>query len=107
MEKHSAAWTRITMFASRKFHHAVLRTGPSVAEVDLDRNDQTSVISSRGIDNQAWEIRSAGSGLYSLRNTMNGNALEAARTAHNTPVRARSHDRIWLAFAARNEGGEG
>jgi hypothetical protein len=74
--------------------------------LDLDRNDQTSVISSRGIGTQAWESHSAGSGLRSLQNAVNGNALEATRTAHNTPVRARSHDRIWSAFAARNEGGE-
>ena len=47
--------------------------------LDLDRNDQTSVIqfSSRGTDNQAWDIRAAGSGYYSLRSAMNGNALEA------------------------------
>lgn len=45
--------------------------------LDLDRNDQTSVIqfSSRGTDNQAWDIRAAGGGFYSLRNVMNGNAI--------------------------------
>ena len=58
--------------------------------LDLDRNDQTSVIqfSSRGTDNQAWEIRAAGGGFYSLRNVMNGNSLEAAGTRNSTPVRA-------------------
>ncbi|HSB18148.1 MAG TPA: M48 family metalloprotease [Bryobacteraceae bacterium] len=58
--------------------------------LDLDRNDQTSVIqfSSRGTDNQAWEIRAAGGGFYSLRNVMNGNALEAVGTRNSTPVRA-------------------
>lgn len=62
--------------------------------LDLDRNDQTSVIqfSSRGTDNQVWEIRSAGAGSYSLRNTMNGNALEAVGTANSTPVRATPFD---------------
>jgi hypothetical protein len=58
--------------------------------LDLDRNDRTSVIqfSSRGTDNQAWEIRAAGGGFYSLRNAMNGNALEAMGTGNSTPVRA-------------------
>ena len=62
--------------------------------LDLDRNDQTSVIqySSRGTDNQAWEVRSAGAGFYSLRNTMNGNALEAVGTSNSTPVRATRFD---------------
>src|SRR5438094_1874858 len=57
--------------------------------LDLDRNDQTSVIqfSSRGTDNQVWDITSAGSGFYYLRNTMNGNALEAVGTGNSTPVR--------------------
>lgn len=58
--------------------------------LDLDRNDQTSVIqwSSRGTDNQVWEIRSAGGGFYSLRNVRNGNALEAVGTSNSKPVRA-------------------
>lgn len=60
--------------------------------LDLDRNDQTSVIqfTSRGTDNQVWAIRPAGSGFYSLRNTMNGNALEAVGTANSSRVRATS-----------------
>src|ERR1700745_830697 len=47
--------------------------------LDLDRNDQTSVIqfSSRGTDNQAWAIRPAEGGYYYLRNMMNGYALDA------------------------------
>ncbi len=58
--------------------------------LDLDRNDQTSVIqlSSRGTDNQVWEIRAAGGGFYSLRNVKNGNALEPGGTGNNTRVRA-------------------
>jgi len=62
--------------------------------LDLDRNDQTSVIQfgSRGTNNQAWEIRTAGNGFYSLRNMMNGNALEAAGTRNSTPVRATVFD---------------
>jgi hypothetical protein len=62
--------------------------------LDLDRNDQTSVIqfASRGTNNQVWEIRNAGGGFYSLRNVMNGNALEAAGTRNSTPVRATIFD---------------
>ncbi len=58
--------------------------------LDLDRNDQTSVIQSylRGTDSQVWEIRTANSGFYYLRNTMTGNALEAVGTRNSTPVRA-------------------
>ena len=62
--------------------------------LDLDRNNQTSVIqfSSRGTDNQVWDIRAAGGGYYSLRNGMNGNALEATGTNNSTPVRATRYD---------------
>ncbi|MBE0659003.1 MAG: M48 family metalloprotease [Bryobacteraceae bacterium] len=62
--------------------------------LDLDRSDQTSVVqfSSRGTDNQIWEIRETGGGFYSLRNGMNGNALEAVGTSNSTPVRATRFD---------------
>ena len=62
--------------------------------LDLDRNDQTSVIqfTSRGTDNQVWDIQSVGGGFYSLRNGMNGNALEAVGTSNSTPVRATRFD---------------
>lgn len=62
--------------------------------LDLDRNNQTSVIqfSSRGTDNQVWDVRAAGGGYYSLRNAMNGNALEATGTNNSTPVRATRYD---------------
>ncbi len=58
--------------------------------LDLDRNDQTSVIqfSSRGTDNQVWDIRASGSGFYSLQNGMNGNALETTGNRNSTAVRA-------------------
>jgi hypothetical protein len=58
--------------------------------LDLDRRDGTSVIqfSSQGTDNQRWAIGPAGSGLYYIRNTMNGNVLEAVRTGNSTSVRA-------------------
>ncbi|HYM05616.1 MAG TPA: DUF3011 domain-containing protein [Terriglobales bacterium] len=59
--------------------------------MDLDRNDQTSVIqfSSRGTENQAWSIRPAEGGYYYLRNMMNGYALEAPGNENSTPVIAR------------------
>ena len=58
--------------------------------IEVDRSNQTSVIqfSSQGTADQAWEIRSAGSGFYYLQNAMNGNALETAGTRNSTPVRA-------------------
>ncbi len=57
--------------------------------LDLDTNDQTSVIqfSSRGTNNQIWEVRRADAGYYYLINTMNGNALEVTGTGNSTPVR--------------------
>ena len=62
--------------------------------LDLDRNDQTRVMqfSSRGTDNQAWDIQTAGGGRYSLRSVMNGNALEAVGNSNSTPVRATRFD---------------
>jgi len=63
--------------------------------LDLNRGDQTSVIqfSSRGTENQVWEIRpSREPGFYYLRNAMNGNALEADGTRNSTPVRATRFD---------------
>jgi hypothetical protein len=58
--------------------------------LDLDRRDGTSVIqfSSQGTDNQRWAIGPAGTGLYYIRNTMNGNVLEAVRSGNSTSVRA-------------------
>lgn len=62
--------------------------------LDLDRNDQTSVVqfSSGATRNQVWEIRETGGGYYSLRNVMNGNGLEAIGTNNSTPVRATRFD---------------
>jgi hypothetical protein len=56
--------------------------------LDLDRNDQTTVIqfSSRGTDNQSWFVRPAGAGYFYLRNGMNGYALDADGGGNNVPV---------------------
>jgi hypothetical protein len=57
--------------------------------LDLDRNDQSSVaqFSSRGTDNQMWDVRPAASGFYYVVNAMNGNALESGGS-RNPSVRA-------------------
>jgi len=57
--------------------------------LDLDRNDQVSVIqfSPRNTDNQVWMISRADSGYYYIRNGMNGNALEATG-GNSSPLRA-------------------
>jgi hypothetical protein len=57
--------------------------------LDLDRNDQSTVIqfSSRGTDNQTWVISQAGSGYYYIRNGMNGYALDASSNNNSAPVR--------------------
>jgi len=57
--------------------------------IDLDRNDQTSVIqfSARNTDNQQWDIVPAEPGFWVLRNAMNGAALEAMGAGNSTPVR--------------------
>jgi hypothetical protein len=56
--------------------------------MDLDRNDQATVIqfSSRGTDNQTWDVVSAGRDTYYFRNGMNGNALTAVGAGNSTPV---------------------
>lgn len=56
--------------------------------LDLDRNDQTTVIqfSSRGTDNQTWEIRPANGGFFYIRNGMNGYALDAGRARNSDPL---------------------
>ena len=57
--------------------------------IDLDRNDQTTVIqySARGTDNQVWEARPAPGGFYYLINAMNGRALDAGPARNSTPLR--------------------
>src|ERR1017187_1954671 len=57
--------------------------------LDLDRNDQTTVIqfSSRGTDNQTWDIRPGPGGFFFIRNGMNGNALDAGSGRNSEPLR--------------------
>lgn len=57
--------------------------------LDLDRNDQTTVIqfSARQTDNQMWDISQADGGYWFLRNRMNGYALDAPSNRNSEPVR--------------------
>jgi hypothetical protein len=56
----------------------------------MDRNDQRTVIQfeSRGTDNQRWEIRQSRDGGWTIRNMMNGNALEEVSNRNAAPVQA-------------------
>lgn len=56
--------------------------------LDLDRNNQTTVIqfSSRGTDNQVWEVRPARDGFFFIVNTMNGRALDAGAGRRSEPL---------------------
>src|ERR1017187_390582 len=57
--------------------------------IDLDRNNQTSVIqfSARNTDNQQWDIVPAEPRFWYFRNAMNGAALEQVGPGNSTPVR--------------------
>src|SRR5579871_3588226 len=59
--------------------------------IDLDRNNQTSVIqfSSRNTDNQQWDIVPAEAGFWYFRNAMNGKALEQTGPRNSMPVEGR------------------
>lgn len=56
--------------------------------LDMDRNDQTSVIqfSPRGTDNQRWDVQPAGGGFFYFRNSMNGKALQISRNSNSAPL---------------------
>jgi hypothetical protein len=56
--------------------------------LDLDRNDQTTIIqfSSRGTDNQTWDIQPARGGFFYIRNVMNGKALDVGRGRNSEPL---------------------
>jgi hypothetical protein len=68
-----------------------IRNVRSAKVIDLDRNNQTSVIqfSARNTDNQQWDVVPAEPGFWCLRNAMNGNALEAMGPGNSTPVEGR------------------
>src|SRR3989442_9797578 len=60
----------------------------SLKVLDLDRNNQTTVIqfSGRGTDSQTWFVRPAGGDYFFLRNGMNGHALDADGGDNPVPV---------------------
>lgn len=95
----TAAWTLAATFAMPfaaraqggfngpgRYEIANVRSGKVI---DLDRNNQTSVIqfSARNTDNQQWDIVPAEPGYWFFRNAMNGAALEAMDMRNSTPVR--------------------
>ncbi len=56
--------------------------------IDLDRNDQRTVIQfeSRNTDNQTWEAVPADNGYFFLRNGMNGYALTSSGRGNSSPL---------------------
>jgi len=79
-------------------------TGPGRYEIenlksgkmlDLDRNDQTTVIQfgARGTDNQRWDFEPGDGGLWFIRNAMNGKALQIVRDANSAQVICNRFDR--------------
>ena len=63
--------------------------------LDLDRNDQTTVIqySPRGTDNQRWDIEPAEDGSVFIRNAMNGKALQPVRNGNSAQLICARFDR--------------
>jgi hypothetical protein len=63
--------------------------------LDLDRNDQTTVIQfgARGTDNQRWDFEPGDGGVWFIRNAMNGKALQIARNANSAQVICNRFDR--------------
>jgi hypothetical protein len=56
--------------------------------LDLDRNDQTTVIqfSARQTDNQVWRVERGPEGSFFIRNVMNGKALQVTSNSKSSPV---------------------
>src|SRR6266849_1225986 len=56
--------------------------------MDLDRNDQTTVIqfSARGTASHQWDIQPTGDGFYLIRNAMNGKALQVTANSNSAPL---------------------
>jgi hypothetical protein len=71
----SLAWAQGGFGGPGRYEILNLQSGKVI---DLDRNDQTTVIQfqSRGTDNQQWDFQPAGEGFFYILNAMNGRALE-------------------------------
>ena len=80
------AWAQGGFNGPGRYEISNVRSGKVI---DLDRNNQTSVIqfSARNTDNQQWDVTPAEPGFWYFRNAMNGNALEAMGPGNSTPVR--------------------
>jgi hypothetical protein len=81
------AWAQDGFNGPGRYEIANVRSGKVI---DLDRNDQTTVIqfSARNTDNQQWDLVPAQpGGFWVLRNVMNGATLEAMGPGNSTPVR--------------------
>ena len=80
----------------------------SAKVLDLDRNDQTTVIqfSSRGTDNQRWDVEPADGGFVFFRNSMNGKALQPVRSGNGAELICarfeRSTDQQWRIEAGKD-----
>jgi hypothetical protein len=63
--------------------------------LDLDRNEQTTVIqySARGTDNQRWDLEPADPGFWFIRNATNGRALQPARNGNGAELICARFDR--------------
>lgn len=80
-----SGWAQIGFSGPGRYIITNVRSGKVL---DLDRNDQTTVIqfSPRGTENQAWEIRPAREGFFFIRNMMNGNALTVFDERNGAPL---------------------
>ena len=81
----------VSIWAQGGFHgpgRYIITNVKSGKVLDLDRNNQTTVIqfTSRGTENQAWEIRLAREGFFFIRNMMNGNALTVSQDRNGAPL---------------------
>src|SRR5258706_15357045 len=87
----SLAWAQGGFGGPGRYEILNLQSGKVI---DLDRNDQTTVIQfqSRGTDNQQWDFQPAGEGFFYILNAMNGRALEVTG-GNSSPLVGRPFNR--------------
>src|SRR5258706_4342159 len=87
----SLAWAQGGFAGPGRYQIQNLKSGKVM---DLDRNDQTTVIQfqSRGTDNQQWDFQPAGEGFFYILNAMNGRALEVTG-GNSSPLAGRPFNR--------------
>jgi hypothetical protein len=88
----ASAWAQGGFGGPGRYQITNLKSGKSL---DLDRNDQTTVIqfAYRNTDNQQWDFQPAEQGYYYILNGMNGKALEASGNANSAPLVCGRFDR--------------